>query len=210
MRKYFKIIILLILFIFLVNIGRAESKSPAKAFMFSLIVPGSGQYYLNSRTRGEIYITEEMIGWLAYFYTDYTSNWRIEHYKSYADQHFNYSDNDPGKKSYTEMWHLLKERVYASENLPYEKEGEYYELIGKLDALEMFWESPEQQDYYYNLRQDANRVYKTRNMILGGILVNHIVSAVDALIQAKGLNIKLKSGMNMKKNEIRIGIIKKF
>src|SRR6056297_483974 len=140
MKKKYVLILLFLIFVFSFNTVTAGPKSPARAFLYSLIVPGTGQYYVNSKTRGNIFITMEVIGLSAYLYESYSSNWKIEHYKSYADSHFNYSDNDPEKKSYVEMWHLLKDRVYASENLPYHKVGEYYELIGKLEQLEMFWE----------------------------------------------------------------------
>ncbi len=168
----------------------------AKAFLYSLAVPGMGQRAGGERVRGDIYLFSEVIllsG--ALFYTGENSL-AEERYISFADQHFYYSGDDPDRKSYVEMWEILRERVYAKTSLPYTKTGEYYELIGKLPELQMFWDDPAQQDLYYDMRQTANMYFKRKNILWGALIANHIVSAVDAYISFKNRNISLSNTMD--------------
>ncbi|HHH84427.1 MAG TPA: hypothetical protein ENL15_00560 [Firmicutes bacterium] len=173
----------------------SEGISPAKAFFYSLAVPGLGQYINGQKVKGESFMVAEAlsVGLMAYF--SYRSDLSVDRYISYADTHFYYEGDDPERKSYTEMWELLRERVYAKTNLPYEKVGEYYELIGKLPELTQFWDEPAQQAYYYDMRQEANRLYKTKNTFLAVLIANHVISAVDAFIGASKGNLGLSGGI---------------
>jgi len=186
---------LLLLALLLPAVSGREGISPAKAFFYSLAVPGLGQYMNGQKVKGESFMLAEAvsIGLTAYF--SYRSDIAVDRYISYADTHFYYEGDDPERKSYTEMWELLRERVYAKTNLPYEKVGEYYELIGKLPELTPFWDEPAQQAYYYDMRQEANRLYKTKNTFLAVLIANHVISAVDAFIGASRGNLGLSGGI---------------
>ncbi len=188
---------LLLTFLFTVSIHAEQSKkSPIKSFLMSLVLPGAGQYYNGNTFSSGVYLVSETVLAGGYYYYDNETDHLITKYKNYADTHFYYSGNDPDRKSYYEMWPILKDRVYAKENLPREKVGEYWELIGKLPELTVFWDTPAQQRYYYRMRQDANSSYKTSNTYLGLLALNHLISAVDAYLGAKHYNIRLSSSLN--------------
>ena len=206
-----KILLLFIIFFNLFNNFYGKEKlSPGKAFLYSLIIPGSGQYYTHHETRGGIYLLTEVVFLsVAYFYSQASDN-AMANYKAYADTHFYYSTTDPERKSYQDLWPLLRERVYAKVNLPYNKEGEYYELIGKLPELTFLWDEPWRQKYYYDMRQDTNRLYKWHTIFTGFLIVNHIVSAFDAYISATTENMGVATNMDLHKGKIYVGVEKRF
>ena len=146
--------------------------------------------------KGEAFLLAEAAGTGLMLYFSYRSDLAVDRYISYADTHFYYEGDDPERKSYTEMWEYLRERVYAKTNLPYKKEGEYYELIGKLSELNQFWDESWQQGYYYDMRQDANSLYKAKNAFVAVIIANHVISAIDAFIGASHANFGLSGGVN--------------
>ena len=187
---------LLIFFSLLPALRGREGISPFKAFFYSLALPGLGQYMDGKQLKGEDFLLTEAAGIGLMLYFSYRSELAVDRYISYADTHFYYEGDDPERKSYTEMWEYLRERVYAKANLPYKKEGEYYELIGKLSELNQFWDESWQQGYYYDMRQDANSLYKTKNAFVAVIIANHVISAIDAFIGASHANFGLSGGVN--------------
>ncbi len=188
--------------------AQTSKKSPAKAFLLSLLMPGAGQYYAGNTTTSAMYLGAEFLLIGGYMYYLSESDNMIDKYKNYADTHFYYQGNDPDRQSYYDMWPILVERVYARTALPREKVGEYWELIGKLPELTVFWDAPYQQSYYYEMRQVANQDYKNANRVLGLIAINHIVSAVDALISVKKSNTRLSS--SLLDGELKVGITTTF
>lgn len=188
--------------------AEGAKKSPAKAFLLSLLVPGAGQYYAGNSSNSAIYFGAELLLIGGYLYYSSESDNMIDKYKNYADTHFYYNGSDPDRKSYYEMWPILVERVYAKTALPREKVGEYWELIGKLPELTVFWDKPEQQKFYYDMRQEANQDYKNANRMLGLMAINHVVSAVDALLSVKKYNTRLSSSLY--DGELKVGITTTF
>ncbi|HMA69334.1 MAG TPA: hypothetical protein VKN74_05640 [Candidatus Mcinerneyibacterium sp.] len=208
-----KIIVILLIIIILGSAGVISAEpnnSSIKSFMFSLLIPGAGQYNNGQKLKGNIFLFVEVLAWSFYTYSSHKNDLLVDKYISYADNNFYYEGDDPERKSYTEMYEILKDRVYANVNLPYTKTGEYYELIGKLDELNMFWDESWQQNYYYDMRQKANKEYKLKNLILGGIIINHVVSGIDALIGANNKGISLRSSLNLKRRELRISLVKSY
>jgi hypothetical protein len=208
MKKYF--LLILILFYLLSPLSGKERLSPMKAFLYSLIVPGTGQYYTHHKMRGGIYLVTEVLFLSATYYYLKSSGDAVSDYKDYADTHFYYSKTDSERLSYQQLWPLLRERVYAKVNLPYNKEGEYYELIGKLPELTFLWDESWRQKHYYDMRQYANRLYKWQTVFTGFLIVNHVVSAVDAYLSASSANMRLETGLNFENGTIYVGVKKRF
>ncbi len=168
--------------------------TPGRAFLYSLFVPGAGQRANGEEVKSGIFLMTEIICFSGAMFFSNQHELSEKRFVSFADTHFYYAGSDPDRKSYTEMWEYLKDRVYAKSNLPYEKVGEYYELIGKLPELRQFWDDPAQQDLYYDMRQDSNGYYKTMNAFWGALIVNHLASAVDAFISAKSDGVTVRGG----------------
>lgn len=208
--RFRALILFLVLFTFSIYGLSAENlkKSSAKAFFLSLLVPGAGQYYAGNSSTSAIYFGAELLLIGGYMYYSSESDNMINKYKNYADTHFYYQGDDPDRQSYYDMWPILVERVYAKTALPRDKVGEYWELIGKLPELTVFWDKPEQQKFYYDMRQEANQDYKNANKMLGLIAINHVVSAVDALLSVKKYNTRLSSSFY--EGELKVGITTTF
>ena len=84
-----------------------------------------------------------------------------------------------------------------SHKLPPHGDQQYYELIGKYNQYSYGWDdklsgdywNPSQNFVYYSgLRGEANDYYNTADTILNLIIINHVLSAVDAAWAAARFN----------------------
>lgn len=173
------------------------TKSPTKAFLYSALVPGSGQLYIGAK-RGYLQIAAEAGLLAAYFITrsnaqslreDYREQVRdnvvfegptkiqdwdpiedFEHATQY--ENWNHEYDSEATRARTGKWHWKREGDAFKERLA-------KEVPASEARLEAF-----------QTRMDANDKFQLAKTFLGIALLNHVVSAVDARIAAKSYNKK--------------------
>lgn len=199
-------------------------KSPTKAFLYSALVPGSGQLYIGAK-RGYLQIAAEVGLLAAYFITRSSAQDLREDYREHVRQHVifegptKFDDWDPIEDfehaTLFDNWH----NVYTDNNgEPLERVGKWYWADRKAfkDEKREKPDSP-QREVAYQLRMDANDKFQSAKTFLGIAILNHVVSAIDARIAAKNYNRKQSSlGLDLQTNisphsvESRLVLQKRF
>ena len=211
-----------------------KGKSSKRAFLFSALVPGLGEWYAGSKKRGLIFFGAEaaLVGmWVAW---TGKGNDLEEEFRAVADEHWDpdqtilawRGSTISNNSSITHALPCSSEVVgYSVEAIPEGKlqAGEklsaldrsaafggcapsqiqqYYELIGKYDQYVAGWDdvvrrstgnaaAPTEVDSvenfhserrlrYEDQRDESNRFLKRASTISGIILINHVISAIDA------------------------------
>lgn len=175
-------------------------KSPTKAFLYSALVPGSGQLYIGAK-RGYLQIAAEVGLVVAYFITRSSAqNLREEYREQVRD---NVVFEGPTK---IQDWDPIEDFEHATQyenwNHRYDSEptrartGKWY---WKRDG-DAFKDRPadevpasEARLEAFETRMDANDKFQLAKTFLGIAILNHVVSAVDARIAAKNYNKKYRS-----------------
>ena len=176
------------------------TKSPTKAFLYSALVPGSGQLYIGAK-RGYLQIAAEVGLLTTYFITRGNAQNLREDYREHVRQHVifegptKFDDWDPIEDfehaTLFDNWH----NVYTDNNgEPLERVGKWYWADRKAfkDEERKIHDSP-QRKVAFELRMDANDKFQLAKTFLGIAILNHVVSAIDARITAKSYNKKNSS-----------------
>jgi hypothetical protein len=172
-------------------------KSPGKAFIFSALAPGSGQLYVGAK-RGYVYLGIEAIAWTSSYFLHQSGKQKEEDYMDFADAHWTeptVGDSvgvapDGNTIYYDEEHHQRIVYFYQHDK------GHYYEDIGKYAYYTAGWDTGTLDDYL-DMRDDSNRLLKNSGYAMMGALVNHVVSAVDALRLARSHNLSLGHGVKL-------------
>ena len=189
-------------------------KSPTKAFLYSAIVPGSGQLYIGAK-RGYLQIAAEVGLLAAYFITRSNAQSLREDYRAHVRDHVifegptKFDDWDPIEDfehaTLFDNWH----NVYTDNNgEPLERVGKWYWEDRKAfkDDERKIHDSP-QRIVALDMRMDANDKFQLAKTFLGIAILNHLVSAIDARIAAKSYNKKHGSlGLDLQTNFSRHNI----
>ena len=229
--------------------------NPLTPALYSLIIPGLGQYQNGDKYSPYIFLGLEIAAWYIYssmnskgdkkeievkqfadnpatgfnrilyykrIYEKAADFEPVDDYNSYFDDFSNEESNYQQIRQNQVLWSKLKqwENVYGdhTHSLPETKTQQYYEMIGKYDQFEGGWRFTENDSRYsfysnfsinnqptfissyYDIRNDMNAYYKTGDWALRAVFVNHIVSALEALIVAKSINknldIKYQNNIN--------------
>lgn len=189
------------------DLNTIDYKSPNEAFLYSFAIPGMGQLYIGAKY-GYIYTAAEIALLTTYFLMrnnatnirdDYRQvvrdnvsfigpgsfeNWDpIEDYE-HATQYETWSnpysgdDNEAGRKTIerTGKW-------YWSDMDPEYKNTKHGDIPEGAGSRKYRIEA-------YDLRQKANDTFKSARTILGIVIMNHVVSAIEARISTKRWNMK--------------------
>lgn len=121
-------------------------KSPGKAFLMSLAVPGLGQYYYGSKIKPIAFIGVEATAWILHLnwhnkgeeltdeFEQYNrDHWIQDHYEDYLEIAYGYRDDEHDSITAPEVSH----------NLPDTRTQQYYEMTGKYDQFAWGWDDAE-------------------------------------------------------------------
>ncbi len=192
-------------------------KLPKKALLFSALIPGSGELYVNSYLKAATFFLIEAGAWT--FYGIYTKkgNEKTDEFEAYADKYWNpekwkswYDGIDPAKQ---------EQFTHASNMLELLAEGkktqQYYEMIGKYAEFVVGWEGARNDliyeelmeyrrnkvpiaDDYMDMRAESNDLYGLARTGTTIAMINHLLSAIDAAWSAKLHNNRLlKTSLRM-------------
>ena len=211
-------------------VERRPLKSPKRAFLMSVLVPGSGEFWAGSKKRALLFFGLEVLG------QGIRLNWKgkgndlEDDFRARADSTYdpwNYlAWRDSRNSRFSSITHTLPCSAYvkaapssvpvpdAIRDCPGSDKQQFYELIGKYDQFVSGWVDlrdgwdPVAKDWEdpvnkgnrvvstevdsaenfqseirlsYEIDRDESNKYLKRASTLGGlILVNHVLSAIDA------------------------------
>ncbi|MCX7833419.1 MAG: hypothetical protein N2490_04335 [Ignavibacteria bacterium] len=153
------------------------------------------------------------------FYQDYANkNWSIRKYAQWlVSEGFPGSGainlNEPDNEILRQQVNICEDSSGFSHKLPPFGEQQYYEVIGKYQTYVAGWSEAvgitkynymtiklPQVLYYMDEREKANKYYNTGSLALTVVIVNHVLSAADAVWSVSIFNkdLKIKTSFNVR------------
>ena len=231
----------------------AEQKNPFLNGLYSLVIPGAGQYNSGRYTKAVIFFTAEVALVTFAIINQHTGDKKTQEFQDYADAHWSavryakwigtYGVSDYGPNvaftqadydavaaydfSKVNAWEsgaLGNHSLGFSHQLPRNGEQQYYELIGKYNQFKFGWDEysvdgvtaadaggippsdkkrydsyiPKQMQDYAKERGRANDYYYAASFAVSAIVINHVISAVDAFISTKSYNREISASLGMR------------
>ncbi len=163
-------------------------KSKTKAALLSFILPGAGEIYGGSKTKGKIFIFSEASLWVGFFAFRTYAAWLKNDYKVYAASHAKVdlegkSDNFFDQLAFydsRDQYNQFAPLYYRGEKQPYPAD----------DFWNWEWDSRDSRDYYRNLKNRSKSASRRALYMVGFSIVNRIVSVVDAMKTVRSYNRK--------------------
>ena len=185
-----------------------DPKSHKKAMLFSLLVPGSGEFYSKAWIKGLVFLGIEVGAWTAY--SSYHSKG-----KDIEKEYIQFAEDNWDKDKWL-YWFNTKadQERYAHHDLPDTKTQQYYEMIGKYQKFNAGWRDMWVDDEtfefynvdtdtsdlslsYMDLRGQSNEKLKLATTATIVALANHVFSAFDAIWSVNRYNKKVKSSLDV-------------
>jgi hypothetical protein len=130
------------------DVAGVDYKSPSRAFVYSMLLPGAGQYYYGSKIKPVVFLATEAVGWafaLKYHgegedatdaYEAFSGDhWYRDRYETFLASNY-WGSTDP-IKDFPDSGIVWKE---LTETLPDTETQQYFEMTGKYDQFSWGWD----------------------------------------------------------------------
>lgn len=166
-----------------INTSTADSKkSPGLALLFSLILPGSGHFYLNRMDVGKYFFGTDVAGWLGFATVSVYSDDVMDDAKTFSNEHAAVQDvNNKDDDYFSNVGNYAN--IYEYNN--YQLTIGAYTSLYNVDQYYWNWDNGNNQNIFESQRKSSERIYNSR-IIFGSILIaNRIVAGISAYLIAK-------------------------
>lgn len=181
-------------------------RSPGRAFLYSLLIPGGGQVYTGSKTKAAFFIGAEVALWVAYFSFHGDGKTKEDTYVNYAEAHWsaelytNWLIEEKGIVDDDSTWYDANGQPNTfSHHLPDVKNQQYYEMVGKYEQFLYGWrdtdyrsgdQTSDWRHSYLVMRDESNSAFGKAKAAAIFSIANHLLSAFEGALSAKRYNRK--------------------
>ncbi len=177
--------IFLVLFLIFSGLLRAENPVPGKAFLYSFLLPGTGQWYSGSKKSFWTFLGAEIGLWTTFAAFRTYAHWKETDYQLYAVGHARIDPHGKDRNYYLAIENYMDIVAYNDAKLQQRRPNLMYPEGGSFD---WHWDSEASRKRYERMRVKADQAYRNSLFILGGIFVNHLISGIDAVRCARKRN----------------------
>jgi len=169
-------------------------KSRGKAFLFSFLLPGAGEYYLGRKGLAKTFFFTEVALWATYISFNKYSDWKRDDMYALAASHADADIDDKPSQYFVDLGNYMDVYEY---NEAKQRMGEFFNVYD-VDSYYWSWDTAANRKEFEDLRIASDRAHDRANFAIGAILANHVISAIDAVWQSNRYNKKLRtSGMSI-------------
>jgi hypothetical protein len=190
MDKSFKIIFIIIFSTFSITFAQGGLKITSKIppTIKSAILPGWGEYELNKNSRGNFFLTTEIIGIVLTTFSFVKSSNIITTYQSIAAEHANVNIDGKNHQFWVDIGNYDSQYDYNDEHLRWR---EFDNLYPSEANWNWDWDTESKRKEFEDLRIESDRLKLVGKFFIGGIVLNHIISAID-VYYLKNISLKEK------------------
>jgi len=185
------------------DVFQTAKPSKGKAFLFSLVLPGMGEYYAGSKTMGTVFLCTEIALWAGYFAFQQYGDWKEEDYRQYAIAHAGIHVKGKNHQYFVNVEHFDNIRAYNEAKL---RQRDPNALYPENDEFSWQWDKTSHRLKYEKMRVSSDRAYSRAVLMLGVIVANHVISGIDAIRAVRkaeqnslqvGLRSRVEGGMDL-------------
>jgi len=156
-----------------------DSKEPVLSpIIKSLLLPGWGEYALGYNKRAKVMALSESFIFISIL-GSYSNANRIEiNYKAYAAQHAGVNTIDKNRQYWVDIGNYLSIDQFNEEHLRWR---DFNAIYDQNNNWNWSWDDDDNRKYFEKMRIKSDTWKLRASFLVGGMVLNHIISAIDAL-----------------------------
>ena len=151
--------------------------SKSKAFLLSLLVPGAGEWYAGSNRMARIFFGTEVALWTGFFSFRVYGHWIKHDYELFATSHAGIDADGKDHDYFVAVENYMNIRDYNNAKL---QQRQLNEIYPETDEYAWQWDSDASRSKLEKMRDSSDKAFSRSLIVVGGILINHLISGIDA------------------------------
>jgi hypothetical protein len=159
------------------TIAAPAKKSIGLAVLYSLLLPGMGELYAEGFSSGKYFLIAEGALWLGYAAVEIHGNDLRDGARSYASAHAGIDATGKNDDFFVNIGNFMTVEEYNEKRL---RDREPEKLYDPLAGYAWRWDADASRLTFKDQRIASENMYNNRKFIGVAILINHLVSAINA------------------------------
>ncbi len=160
------------------NLDKDFEKPFISPVLKSLILPGWGEYSLGYKQRGRIMVLSESVIFFSILGSYFYANKFEQNYKAYASEHANVTTIGKNRQYWIDIGNYSSIDQFNEEHLRWRDFNAVYEKDNNWNWL---WDNDQNRIFFEKMRIKGDTWKLRSSFLIGGMVLNHIISAIDAL-----------------------------
>lgn len=170
-----------------------QKKKPGLALLYSMLLPGMGELYAGDYSTAKYLTMADAALWGTLIGMNSYGNMKMNNYKAYAKSHAGV--NNSGKDS--DYYARIADYISMDEfNRKQDLSGNYSELYDKSTSFWQ-WSSQNERRTYRGMWKSSENAFNNIKFVAGGLLLNRLFSAINALRLVRLYNASEKNGLGI-------------
>ena len=180
MRRSIGCLLIIVLLCARIGAGSASAQetSGKKAFFLSLLIPGAGQYYVGEKDWAKTFLISEGLLWLGYAGFREYGFWRENDYRVFASVHAGVDPEGKDADFFDNVGFYDSATEYNQ--VAIWEEGPEALLVAEGSQPSWAWDSEASRLTFRSLRSSSLTARERSLYVVGGIILNHVMSAIQA------------------------------
>ena len=142
----------------------------------SSLIPGWGEAVLENNKRARLFSSIELSLWTACLATYTASYHQMLQYQSFAVEHAGVDAYNKDHKYWVDIGNYIDIEQHNSEHLRWRYLDEIYD-----ESDRWLWDNKNNMKNFESMRIRSDMLAKTGEYVIGAIIMNHLLSAIDTL-----------------------------
>lgn len=174
---------------------QSNKKNIGLAALYSLLLPGMGELYVGEYNVGKYFTITEGGLWITWAAFQLLGNWVRSDARAYAIQYAGISAEGKSDQFYVDIGNFRSMHQYNEQVL---RSRDPYKIYDSNLGYFWNWDTPERQEQYRQLRVSSDRILNNSQFVAAAIVVNHLVSAINAGRMALSHNKRQQEQVNIR------------
>ncbi len=163
-------------------------KKVGLAAIYSLLLPGMGEWYADRFSTGKYFLMAEGGLWLTYAGFQLYGDALRDDARAFAAAHAGVAPAGKSEQYFVDLGNFLTLEAYNEKQL---RDREPERLYSAAAGYGWNWDSDAARAAYRTQRVGSDNVYNNRKFVIAAVLLNHVVSAINAARAAVAYNEEL-------------------
>lgn len=168
----------------------AKKKSAGLAALYSLVLPGAGEWYADGLDAAKYPLIAEAALWLTYGTMEYYGGWLRDDARTFAVSHAGVSSTNMSDQFFVDVSNFSNQYDYNDKKL----RDRSLDLVYTGSQYAWQWDTDANRLAFKDERLKSDRVFNNAKFVIGGMIVNRIVSVINAMRLTRRFNRSLESG----------------
>jgi len=170
----------------------ADLKSPALAAVYSLLLPGMGELYAGSYSSGKYFTIADGVLWLTFIAFELHGNALRDDARAYSAARAGVITTGKDDQFFVDVGNFMNIDDYNQKQL---RDREPDRLYDPALGYAWKWSSNTDRLVYRDQRVASDNMYNNQKFVIAGLIVNRVVSAINAARAAVAHNNALEAAM---------------